>query len=343
MFSKPRIGIFPRFTQHLNIYKMKKIVLFIVILSASSAFGQKKDQLFPIFPQVSFTAANNGGGVKAEYANHFLSIEASSFKLSEGIETAINKEISFGLQVFQQNIDHTSVVYKLKFGLSQREMVNTLWTWGNENRMYPDTMNKIVFRTFLGLGFRHRDMAKRPYIPFREIGIEGEVMQDSNIISFAGINTFLIQGQKIGKKGLEIDPSFKWGVDNREIQRMSPGFFYSIGLKLRLYDYKKYYAIDILSVEYIGGDQAERQVSSTRVTLNVLGLVDFFSRKSAKTKQEECRCNKPTYTAKTFPFPVALSVGSEKTESEDEARLEGQTRPEGRYKKFTDIEITDVR
>lgn len=305
------------------------------MIIASFTFGQKNDQIFSKFPEISFTTANNGNGIGAKYRTKFFSLEASSFKMAEGRETAINNELSVSALIIDQNIDHTSVVYKVGLGISQRDMNNTLSTWGDD-RMYPDTITKVVTRVFLAAGFRHRDLAKRPFIPLREIGLEVNLLPDSNITSFSLINTFLIQGPKVGKKGLEINPFLNWGVDNREVQRFSPALYYSLGLKLRLYDYKKYYSVDILSLEYIGGNQAERTVSSYRVTVNLLGLVGFLSRKSAKKNQEECNCKKYSYTAKTFPIPAMtiLSLGAEET------LTSGELSHEGKFQKFTDLEIS---
>lgn len=321
---------------------MKKIIILVVILSVSQAFGQKKDQVFSKYPEISFTAANNGHGISGEYSNRFFNIKASSFNLKEGTEEAVNKEISLSANIFDQLIGNQSVIYSAKIGFSQRKMVNALWTWGgDENRINPDTVNRDFGNIFLGAGFMVRDLAKSPYMFLREIGINGEIMKDSNFTSFSVINHFMFTGVKIGKKGLEANPTFNWGVDNREIQRNSPGFFYSIGAKLRLYDYEKYYSIDILSIEYIGGNQAERRVSSTRVTVNVTGLLDFLSRKSKKEGKDECKCGKKmqySYTAKTFPIPYSsFSV------AEDNAPFEKEGRGEGRYQKFSDIEIIDVR
>lgn len=313
---------------------MKKIILVITFLSIGIAFAQKNDQIFPKFGQINLTAANNGGGVGVEYSNRYFSVKGSSLTLREGSEEATNTQVTIGASVVDQMRFHYSCLYYFQLGLAKREMKNTLWN--NDLSIHLDTMNKVSTSLVLGAGFRTRDLAEKPYMFFREFGMEGSLSEVDTSTSVSFINTFLFYGPKIGKKGLELNPFIIAGMDNKEIHRFQYGLFYTVGLKLRLYDYKKYYVTDILTLEYTGGGQADREVSSARITINVLGVIDFFSRKSPKQIKEECRCKKQqqySYTAKTFPIP--MTIGSEEVNNPPEKMADAS------FKKFTDFEKTD--
>ncbi|MFZ4648371.1 MAG: hypothetical protein ACOYMB_01905 [Patescibacteria group bacterium] len=265
---------------------MKKIgVWFMFLFCTNLSFGQEIDsnQIFPKLPQLALMIANNGSGINVRYVNKLISVEVSSYLLEENGEQVKNREFSFGLIYVNAKEDHDNHVHNFRIGYVDRKMVNALWSFDEQLIIAPVTAR--LNGLFLAYQYRFLAMAEKPYSMFREINLNPRILYlkeegKANVTTVNFISNFLLCGVRLGAGGMEINPSVHFGLDSREINRFQMGMSYGIGLHLRGYDYQKYYASDIISLEYISGNQASRSVSSYRLTINIFGVIDFFKRRS---------------------------------------------------------------